>query len=72
MNTLIPSDNPTCTRCGSSVYRWIVPGRLRFIHPFQTTPNHCIQVGKVYRSDFTFAGWWADRDFIKLKFGAWA
>ncbi len=74
MKPLTPSDSPSCTHCGMHAYRWLDyrSRTLRFIHPFQSTQQHCIHVGAVYRSDFTFAGWWADRDFMKLKFGAFA
>ncbi len=72
MAHLLPSESPSCARCGMHVYQWRSPGALRYIHPFQTTRVHCVDVGKVYRSDLTFAGWWADRDFIKRKFGEWA
>ncbi len=73
-NELIHSDPASCPYCGMHAYRWMDYSSrvLRFIHPFQDTTEHCIHVGSVYRSDFTFAGWWVDRDFMKLKFRGYA
>lgn len=58
-----------CARphCGMSMYN--VRDRLgfRIIHPYSLSPySHCIDEGRVFRRDLSFAGWWITRqEFIE-------
>ncbi len=73
MSGVLPIDLSSliCARlgCGMQMYLHRSANNHRgvFVHPYSQSPRHCIDEGRVYRENRTFAGWWADREWMKTR-----
>lgn len=64
----LPHQDPRCTRidCGCNLYSIRDTMGLRIIHPYFPGNWHCVDEGRVFRRDLTFAGWWITRqEFVE-------
>lgn len=63
--------DPSCGRIGCGMNLYIVRDELglRIINPYSLSNRHCIDEGRVFRRDLSFAGWWITRSELKERFG---